>query len=140
MSAKQLCESCFREASQSSQAVNKDIKQYIKEAVQDSIKDLLPASSRRSRSTSQAMPEDNFPEPGLVTSGSDADSQGAQDGLDSFSFDFSLISAFITTVKQAIEWEEVTSVSQDQKYYPNLKKDLPKFPLMEKIKELKEHE
>lgn len=70
--------------SQSSQAVNEDMKRCIKEAVQDSVKDLLSTSSRRSRSTHQAVQEDDSPEPGLVSSRSDTDSQGAQDGMDSF--------------------------------------------------------
>lgn len=70
--------------SQSSQAVNEDMKRYIKKAVQDSVKDLLSTSSRRSRSTHQAVQEDDSPEPGLVSSRSDTDSQGAQDGMDSF--------------------------------------------------------
>lgn len=86
--SKRLCGSCFREASQSSQAVNEDVKRYIKEEVQYSVKVLLPASSRRDRSTHQIVQEDDSSEPGLVTRGLDVDSQVTQDEMDSFSFDF----------------------------------------------------
>lgn len=79
MPSKRLCESCFREASQSSQVVKEDINWYIKEAVQDSVKDLLPAPSRKGRSVHQTVQEDDSPKPGLVTSGSDVDSERAQD-------------------------------------------------------------
>lgn len=132
---KHLCELCFKEASQRSQDVNEDMKSYIKKAVEEGLKAFLqvPCASGSKKEVA--------PELGAISLSSEIESDYVQEELEPYSFDFSLVSTFISAVKQAIDWEEeAPSTQEPKKYYPNLKKELPKFPFMAEIKGLMEDE
>lgn len=61
------------------------------------------------------------------------------DDLDAYSFDFSLVPhSFLRSNRPLIG--KRSSAQEAKKYYPNMKRELPKFPFMSEIKELMEDE
>lgn len=113
MLSRRLCESCFREASLSSQAADEDITVCIKEAVKESVRSILPSTcSSKEVCLFRRMQDEGSPGPEAMSSDSEAVSDAVNEQLETFSLDFSLILSFISGVKQAIEWEEDTSATQ----------------------------
>lgn len=96
-----LCKRCFKEASQD-QVISEDVESYIKRAVEEGVRALFPGPSAVAGSSRLRQREEDSPEPRAISFYSEGDSEFDQDGLDTYSFDFSLAPSFISVVKQAI--------------------------------------
>lgn len=90
---KRLCKRCFKEASQD-QWISEDVESYIKRAVEERVKALLPGPSTVAESSHRRRREEDSPEPGTISFNSEGDSEFDQDGLDAYLFDFSSVPSF----------------------------------------------
>lgn len=94
-----------------------DLKAYIEQAVQESLRNILPSISQ---STLSSRPKRRRPvsNEGEVLS----DSSSVREEQTDHSFDFSLVLALILAKTVDIEWEPVDPPKKLPRYFPGLKK------------------
>lgn len=71
-----------------------------------------------------------------LETGTGSDSNSSEDEVtpESRTFNFALVPILVEAVKDTLQWQEETPPpKKQQKYYPELKKSLPSFPLIFEI-------
>lgn len=141
MPGKLVCASCFKEAARDNAADARRVKSYIKAAVKEGLRGV---SRRPARPALSSASEGSDLEPS-DRGGSDWDkgsySSESEAEPESHTFEFALVPAFVEAVKVAMKWrEEASPPKKQRKYFPDLKKLVPSFPLIPEIQEIVEDE